>query len=100
LRLAAKIAPAARGNSFAIFMAAHAVGLHRFHDLAREVSVMSKALPVRRSFSIRVVQRAFLLALIVTLSVSGLAAGLQSRLVFWNRPRKGGKKHGTTRQKS
>lgn len=49
---------------------------------------MSKALSVRRSFSVRVVQIALLIALVAALWVSRLISDLQSRLVFWKKPRK------------
>jgi hypothetical protein len=46
---------------------------------------MSKALCVRRSFSVKVVQSALLMVLLVALSVNRLISDLQSRLVFWNK---------------
>jgi hypothetical protein len=61
---------------------------------------MSKALSVRRSFRVRVAQSALLLVLVATLSLSRLVADLQTRLVFWNKPRKAEKKHAVAKQES
>jgi hypothetical protein len=49
---------------------------------------MSKALNVRRSFSVKVVQNTLLVTLLAAFAISGLIADLRSRLVLGNKFRK------------